>query len=298
MDDGDVMSKPIKNIALSKHRKLLHIAQTNHQDFNSLHRRYLQERFLYRISQSKYKDNFILKGGLLLITIDLPSARPTMDIDFLARHISRDKQDLKTVFKDICSLDIDDGITFDGSSITTEEIDKDGDYNGTRVKFTAIMGTSKIPISIDLGFSDVLIPEPRKIKFPTILEEDSPYLQAYCLETIIAEKFEAVTKLALTNNRMKDFYDLYMILTEQQLNTDTLKKAIKDTFENRKTQLIPNPIAFTSTFYADADKQRQWETFLNKRNIQSAPNDLQTIVKMIKEVLTPLVKEINWPANY
>lgn len=286
------MSKPIKNIALSKHRKLLHIAQTNHQDFNGLQRRYLQERFLYRIAKSKYKDNFILKGGLLLMTIDLPSARPTMDIDFLAQHISRNAQDLKQVFKEICAVHVDDGITFDTTAITTEEIDKDGDYNGTRVKFTAVMGSSKTPISIDLGFSDVLVPEPREINFPTILAEPSPNLHAYCLETIIAEKFEAVTKLALTNSRMKDFYDLYMILTGQQLNTDTLKKAIKATFENRKTPLIYNPIAFTRVFYADADKQRQWEAFLNKRSIQNVPTDFGVIVKALKEVLTPLVKEI------
>ena len=292
------MSKPIKNIALSKHRKLLHIAQTNHQDFNGLQRRYLQERFLYRVSQSAYKNKFILKGGLLLMTIDLPSARPTMDIDFLAQYVSRNEQDLKQIFKEICAVHVDDGITFDTTAITTEEIDKDGDYNGTRVKFTAVMGSSKTPISIDLGFSDVLVPEPREINFPTILAEPSPNLHAYCLETIIAEKFEAITKLALTNSRMKDFYDLYMILTEQHLNTDALKKAIKATFENRKTPLIPNPIAFTSTFYADADKQRQWQAFLNKRGIQSAPSDLKTVVKTIKEALTPLVKEINRPANY
>ena len=286
------MSRPIKNIADSKHRKLLHIAQTNHQDFNGLQRRYLQERFLYRVSLSAYRNNFILKGGLLLMTIDLPSARPTMDIDFLAQHISRNAQDLKQVFKEICAIQVDDEIRFDTTAITTEEIDKDGDYNGTRVKFTAVMGSSKTPISIDLGFSDVLVPEPREINFPTILEEPSPNLQAYCLETIIAEKFEAVTKLALTNSRMKDFYDLYMILTGQPLNTDTLKKAIKATFENRKTSLIPNPIAFTRVFYADAEKQRQWKAFLNKRGIQNTPADFGVIVKALKEVLTPLVKEI------
>lgn len=286
------MRKPIKNIAASKHNKLFNIAQINQQDFNALYRRYLQERFLFRVSQSIYKDNFILKGGLLLITIDLPSIRPTMDIDFLVQKISNDEENLKRVFKEICSIPVEDGIIFDTSSLTTEEIDKDGDYKGTRVKFTAIMGNSKTPISIDLGFSDKLTPAPREINFPTILEEDSPNLRAYCLETIVAEKFEAMVKLSLTNSRMKDFYDLYMILTEQKIDNDILKKSIKTTFEHRKTPLTLSPLAFTSLFYGDVNKQWAWKSFLNNHKIRNVPTDLENIVKTLKYKLIPLVKGI------
>ena len=286
------MSRPIKNIAASKQRKLLYIANTENQDFNELHRRYLQERLLFRISQSKFRNNFILKGGVLLITIDLPKIRPTMDIDFLVPNVGNSEDNLKKVFNEICSIPIEDGIVFDTSSITTQEIDKDGDYKGIRVKFTAVMGSSKTPISIDLGFSDKMIPEPREINFPTILDDPSPSLRAYCLETIIAEKFEAITKLSLTNSRMKDFYDLYMILTEQELNKEVLKESIKATFEHRKTPLTLSPLAFTSLFYGDVNKQVSWESFLRNHKITNIPTDLSVIVKTLKYKLIPLVKNI------
>lgn len=286
------MSRPIKNIAASKQRKLLYIARTENQDFNELHRRYLQERFLFRISQSEFKNNFILKGGLLLITIDLPKIRPTMDIDFLVQSVSNSEDNLKKVFKEICSIPIEDGIIFDTSSITTQEIDKDGDYKGIRVKFIAVMGSSRTPMSIDLGFSDKMIPEPREINFPTILDEPSPKLRAYCLETIIAEKFEAITKLSLSNSRMKDFYDLYMILTEQKFNNEVLKKSIKATFEHRKTPLTLSPLAFTSLFYRDVNKQATWQSFLNNHKITNIPADLSVIVKTLKYKLIPIVRDI------
>ncbi len=286
------MTRKITNIADSKHRKLLHLAQMEKKDFNALQKRYLQERFLYRLSISKFKQNFILKGGLLLITIDLPSSRPTMDIDFLAKNISRDATALKGIMKEICEIPLNDGILFDTDSISTEEIDKDGDYNGVRVKVTALMGTRKTLVSLDLGFNDKVIPTPREISFPTILEEEAPQLNAYCLETIIAEKFEAMTKLALANSRMKDFYDVYKIFTTHQIDLSTLKESLQATFGQRKTKITKNPVVFTRAFYADPNKQIQWQAFLTKHNILDTPTDLQSVVKLIKSNLQPILAEI------
>ena len=286
------MSRIIKNIAESKHRKLLHISQTNGLNFNNLQRRYLQERFLYRISVSRFRDNFILKGGLLLVVVDFPSSRPTMDIDFLVKNISRNQENISAVFKEICDIDSNDGIKFDSQSVETSEIEKDGDYNGVRVRFTATMGTSKTVLSIDLGFNDILIPSPREISFPVILNEEHPQLNAYCIETIIAEKFEAITKLALTNSRMKDFYDLYLILSNNALDMNILKESIKATFRHRRTAIVYTPIAFTATFYSDKNKQIQWKSFLSKRNIKDVPEDLSVVVKYLKSTLQPIIKEI------
>ena len=286
------MSRIIKNVAESKNRKLLHISQTNGLNFNNLQRRYLQERFLYRISVSRFRDNFILKGGLLLVVVDFPSSRPTMDIDFLVKNISRNQENISAVFKEICDIDSNDGIKFDSQSVETSEIEKDGDYNGVRVRFTATMGTSKTVLSIDLGFNDILIPSPRKISFPVILNEEHPQLNAYCIETIIAEKFEAITKLALTNSRMKDFYDLYLILSNNALDMNILKESIKATFQHRRTAIVYTPIAFTATFYSDKNKQIQWKSFLSKRNIKDVPEDLSVVVKYLKSTLQPIIKEI------
>lgn len=283
------MTRKITNISESKHKKLLHISKLENRDFNSLEKRYLQERFLYRLSISEFKNKFILKGGLLLVSIDIPFARPTMDIDFLAQQISRNNDNLKHIFQKICEIPLNDGIIFDHNTITLEEIDKDGDYNGVRVKLMALMGTRKTLVSFDLGFSDKTFPKPREIMFPTILNEEPPQLFAYCLETIVAEKFEAMVKLALLNSRMKDFYDVYMILTTQNVNYSILSKSITTTFGQRKTKLTKRPLCFTASFYKNAEKQKQWQGFLKKNNITNVPNDFSEIVVGIKSILLKII---------
>ena len=219
--------RKITNIGASNFRKLLHQAQKNNLDFNTLLKRYLQERFLYRLSKSAYKDNFILKGGLLLITIDIPASRPTMDIDLLTHKL--DEAKVTEAFKEILAIEYPDGVTFDSASVQSEPITKDGAYQGTRLKFKAYFNGSRNDMSIDLGLGDYVI-NPREITFPTILHEDSPILTAYSLETIIAEKLEAMAKLLYANSRMKDFYDIYTILNTHTLSKETLAKAIKGTF--------------------------------------------------------------------
>ncbi len=277
--------RKITNIGASNFRKLLHQAQKNNLDFNTLLKRYLQERFLYRLSKSAYKDNFILKGGLLLITIDIPASRPTMDIDLLTHKL--DEAKVTEAFKEILAIEYPDGVTFDSASLQSEPITKDGAYQGTRLKFKAYFNGSRNDMSIDLGLGDYVV-NPREITFPTILEEDEPILTAYSLETIVAEKLEAMAKLLYANSRMKDFYDVYTILNTHTLSEDTLAKAIKGTFEHRQTPLKDLSIIFSKDFSNSADKQTQWTAFLTKNKITNAPAQFKDVIKGIQEKLQSL----------
>ena len=277
--------RKITNIGASNFRKLLHQAQKNNLDFNTLLKRYLQERFLYRLSKSAYKDNFILKGGLLLITIDIPASRPTMDIDLLTHKL--DEAKVTEAFKEILAIEYPDGVTFDSASVQSEPITKDGAYQGTRLKFKAYFNGSHNDMSIDLGLGDYVI-NPREITFPTILHEDSPILTAYSLETIIAEKLEAMAKLLYANSRMKDFYDIYTILNTHTLSKETLAKAIKGTFEHRQTPLKDLSIIFSADFSNSANKQTQWTAFLTKNKITNAPAQFKDVIKGMQEKLQRL----------
>jgi predicted nucleotidyltransferase component of viral defense system len=277
--------RKIINIGASNFRKLLHQAKENNLDFNTLLKRYLQERFLYRLSKSAYKDNFILKGGLLLITIDIPASRPTMDIDLLTHKLDESK--ITEAFKKILSVEYRDGVTFDANSLQSEPITKDGAYQGTRLKFKAYFNGSRNDMSIDLGLGDYIV-NPREITFPTILDEDKPILTAYSLETIVAEKLEAMAKLLYANSRMKDFYDVYTILNTHTLSEKTLTQAIKGTFEHRQTPLKDLQVVFSADFYNSADKQVQWTAFLTKNKITNAPDKFNAVVKDIEAKLKGL----------
>lgn len=275
--------REIKNIAASIKAKLYHIAQEKRVDFNAFLLKYLQERLLHRLSISDYKDNFILKGGLLLVTIDIPASRPTVDIDFSAKKIKNDRETIKEAFINICGIPVEDGIIFDTNTIKVSGIMEDADYEGVRISVEAYLGTAKNQLQIDLGFGDVITPAVRSKVFPSILGMDKTTLNVYPLETIVAEKYEAMIKRELINSRMKDFYDVYVILKGNKLNKVTLKEAIIKTFKNRKTEIPKEPFVFTPAFYNDATKQTQWKYFLKKSKITSVPEDFNDIVLAIKE---------------
>ena len=274
--------RQITNFGASNFRKLLNEARKNQLDFNILLKRYIQERFLYRLSKSAYKDNFVLKGGLLLITVDIPEARPTMDIDLLTQNLSMER--VLEVFKEIFTIEYPDGVTFDGDSLQSEAITKDGAYHGTRLKFKAYFNGSQNDMSVDLGLGDY-VTNPRQVTFPTILKEDAPILTAYSLETIIAEKLEAMAKLLYSNSRMKDFYDVYTILNTHSLGENELVQSIKGTFERRQTKLDSLNMVFTPDFYNSETKQVQWAAFLRKNEINNTPMQFSHVVMEIQKKL-------------
>jgi predicted nucleotidyltransferase component of viral defense system len=249
----------VKNLTASVRDRLFAQAKKSGRLFNELLQYYAMERFLYRLTKSKYAARFILKGALMLRVWQSPESRPTMDIDLLG-ITSNDEAEITGQIREILSIEVEpDGLHFDATSIRVERITEDAEYQGLRVRFRGILRTAKINMQLDIGFGDVVFPEPELSKYPTILDFPAPQLRCYSPESAIAEKLEAMVKLGELNSRMKDFYDIWMLARQFDFDSASLVEAIRKTFTRRQTDL-PASIAALSKEFGEA-KQAQWNAF-------------------------------------
>jgi predicted nucleotidyltransferase component of viral defense system len=252
-----------KNIVASVLARLRNTAKSSGAPFQQILQQYAIERFLYRVSKSQHAQTVILKGALLLKTIGIPRARPTMDIDML-RKGKADQASLIALVKDCATIEVEpDGVTFLEDSIVAEEITKDSEYKGTRILMDSRMDNVRLRIQVDFGVGDIMVPGPRVIEYPAFLGGDAIRLLAYPIETAIAEKLEAMVALGNTNSRMKDFYDVWICSQHLDLDNDALLKAIVATFENRGTPLPVADFEALSPSFADGH-QPQWNAFVKK----------------------------------
>ncbi len=260
------MKKPVKNYAKSVKTRLLNLMNSSGYKYMYLLARYFNERLLYRVSVSQYKDNFLLKGGSLLYAFNGLETRPTIDIDLMARRISRNREDLERVFREILSIECEkDGVTFDVEGLRSEPITVEKEYPGTRFFLTAQMDSIVYPMSIDIGFGDVVTPSPVEVDFPLLLGDiPAISIKAYSLETVVAEKFHAMIDRDVTNSRMKDFFDCYQILTTKKLDDEGLFEAIKATFDNRGLIRNDDLRLFSNEFYTDGARLLRWKAFMKK----------------------------------
>lgn len=286
------MKKEVKNYGRSVKSRLLNLMNETGYKYMYLLARYFNERLLYRVSVSQYKDNFLLKGGSLLYAINGLETRPTVDIDFMAERISRDRDYLESVFAEILSIACDeDGVTFDISTLRSEPITVDKKYPGTRFFVTARMDSIVYPMSMDIGFGDVITPCAESIDFPLLLKDiPSINIQAYSLETVIAEKLHAMIDRDVANSRMKDFFDCYQILTTRNLDDSVLFDAIKATFDNRNLTYKPELQLFTDSFANDGARLTRWDAFLKKIQWKDKLAFANVMV-VIKERLCPLYRK-------
>ncbi|MDD3878344.1 MAG: nucleotidyl transferase AbiEii/AbiGii toxin family protein [Bacteroidales bacterium] len=269
--------------------KLKNIAERQNMAFQNILFRYFHERFLYRLANSEYADNFFLKGGVFLYACDGIYARQTKDIDFLGFDIVSDSDALISIFATICNIEFEpDAVVFDSSNINKEIISEQNENRGIRIFINAGLGNIKQRIQIDIGYGDIVVPNAQTIEYPVLLDVmPAPIVKAYTTETVIAEKFQAMIELAELNSRMKDFYDVFTILKKGNYHTDILTTAIKSTFKNRNTNFQENHILFSEHFTADKNRIKMWEAFLKKININT---DMQfkDVIKIITEVLKPI----------
>lgn len=222
-----------KDLAASVRARLLNIAKSEGSNFNQLLVRYALERFLYRLSQSAHADRFLLKGALLFtLWYDMPH-RPTRDADLLGFGPS-DLQSIAQTFRDIASIPVDDGITFDPESVTAEDIRKEAGYAGARIVITGELAKARCKTQIDIGFGDAVTPGPVQSEYPVLLKDfPAPRLRTYPVYTVISEKLHAIALLGMTNSRVKDYLDLWVMLDRESLNMNTLAQAISATFTRR-----------------------------------------------------------------
>ena len=231
----------------------------------------------------------MVKGALaFLVWADEPF-RATRDLDLLAMP-EPSQDELLELFRALCRMEVaDDGLAFEEESITVMEIRDDQQYGGKRVCMKAMLGKIRIPIQVDIGFGDAVTPEPIAERFPVLLDFSPPVLRLYPRETVVAEKADAIIQLGLVNSRMKDFYDLWVLMREFNFDGELLKAAINATFNRRRTQLpMAIPPGLTDQFSEDSEKQAQWVSFL-RRTHAKMPSGLEfkDVVKEIGSFLVP-----------
>ncbi len=279
--------KQIKNMAFSVKERLKNIAQSKNIRFDDILQFYAMERVLFRLSISDHADKFILKGALLFKLWRDDSFRPTRDIDLLGTT-DNSEQNIKNIFENILTTVVeDDGLVFLPETVETMLIKEDADYHGVRVSFKGILDTAKINMQVDVGFNDIIYPEPDSVEFPVILNFSNPKIRSYTKESVIAEKFEAMTQLGNQNSRMKDFYDIWIMSHSFDFDIRQLSEAVKITFDHRKTDLYANIIAFSDEF--PELKQIQWKAFLNKIRQNDLSESFREIISDIKKFITPVI---------
>ena len=281
-----------KNVVASVLARLRNAAKSSGVPFQQVLQQYAAERFLYRISKSGHANSVILKGALLLKTIGIPRARPTLDIDML-RKGKADEESLIALVKDCATLEVQaDGLTFLDDSIVAEEIKKDSEYKGTRILMDARMDNVRLRIQIDFGVGDVMVPGPRSIEYPVFLGGDTIQLLAYPVETAVAEKLHAMVALGNANSRMKDFYDVWMCSKHIDFDSDTLLKAIAATFKNRETPVPAEEFEALTTSFVDQHRV-QWNAFVRKMGEVELIDGFGRIVEDIKTFTMPLLRSLS-----
>jgi hypothetical protein len=284
------MTKPNhRNLAASIKQRLFNKSRELAHRFDDVLQYYAIERFLYRLSRSSYAGIFILKGALMLAVWRANTSRTTMDIDMLGK-MDNNTESIIAMVREVCLQEVEpDGLIFDPDSIRGQIITEDADYQGVRVHFRGSLDTARITMQLDIGFGDVVIPPPKLMAYPTILDLPAPQIRGYSKESMIAEKFEAMVRWGIMNSRMKDFWDIEVLSRQFDFDGKTLATAIKETFSMRNTVIPIKPIAFTDTFMKDEMKSVQWKAFLKNRMVGGA-DTLEEAVHAVSVFLMPVVE--------
>lgn len=282
-----------RNLAASVRNRLLERARKSGEDFQLLLTHFVIERLLYRLSQSDWRDDFVLKGAMLFRVWTDKVHRPTRDVDLLGKG-DHSESHIRKVFRALCALAVeDDGLIFNADSVTAERIKEDQDYEGVRVHCRVRLENAEIVMQIDIGFGDAVTPRAAHIHYPTLLEFPAPDLNAYPRQTVVAEKFQAMVALGIANSRMKDFYDLWVIARTFEFDGSTLLRAIQATFRRRKTDVpTTQPLALTEAFATDAQKTKQWAAFLNKGKLEPSGITLAEVCVFLSQFLMPVCMAI------
>ena len=277
------MPDPPRNIGASVRQRLLNLAHARGQPMELLLTRYALERLLHRLSLSPHRERFVLKGAMLLATWFDEPHRATRDVDLLGFGDAAEYALLAT-FREIMAVEVDDGVSFDLKALKIEAIRGEVEYGGSRLRTKAALAGARIPITVDIGFGDAVEPGVEDIDLPVLLDMPSPHLRAYPPETVIAEKFHAMVALGRANSRMKDYYDVWMLMSTFEIEPERLQRAIAATFARRST-LVPAmvPDGLSDAFAADPGKQRQWDAFA--RNLSGPIPGFGLVVSELRQRL-------------
>src|SRR5258708_13550153 len=279
----------IKNLPASIQSRLMSIARNSQRPYDEILKYYSIERFLYRLSRSKYRDKFLLKGALLCQGWGMSKFRPTRDIDLMGYTANR-IDTLVEIVREICIHPVEaDGILFNSGSVRGERIREDADYEGVRVRIQGHLGKVRLHIQIDVGFDDIVSPSPTDLKYPALLGMPSAELSGYPAETVVAEKLQAMVRLGMVNSRMKDFYDLWAMAGRFKFRGPSLQYAISQTFQHRSTAITIDVPGLTLEFALG--KQDQWKAFLSRSMLDDAPAELSDAIQLLHGFLIPVLND-------
>jgi len=283
--------KPVTDIAASVKQRLINRARADGTDVNLYWTRYAAERLLYRLSVSPHAGDFILKGAMLLVAWSDLLLRPTLDLDLLGPGEDSVER-LQRVFREIAAMpvDEDDGLRFDPDSVRAEPIRDGQEYQGKRVTMRVALGNISIALQVDVGFGDIITPGPEGIAFPTLLDQPAPQLRASTRETAIAEKFHVMVTRGLTNSRLKDYFDIWVLSRRFTFDRRTLATALRATFERRRTALpASRPVAVTDAYAEQAMLARAWTRLI--RRTEAADRSLAQVVRDLAGFIEPVLIE-------
>ncbi|MGH9477331.1 MAG: nucleotidyl transferase AbiEii/AbiGii toxin family protein [Terriglobales bacterium] len=278
-----------RNTGASARQRLLNQARATGRPFQELLQYFAMERFLYRLAQSPYAERFVLKGALLLTAWRAPQSRPTVDID-LAGRMSNAPEAVRAAIREIIAVPVvDDGVRFSPSTVETRKIREDAEYEGVRATFRAELAGARLPMQIDIGFGDVIFPEPGTIHYPLLLEFPAPVLRAYPRETVVAEKLHAIVFLQLLNSRVKDYFDLWLLARMYSFDGPMLVEAIRATLRHRDTTIDPAPAGLSAAYAEQPARAAQWRAFLRTNRIAFAPATLHEVVAHVAAFSLPVL---------
>lgn len=260
--------------------RLLQLARQRGDRFNDVLVRYGTERLLDRLSRSKYKDRFLLKGAMLFAVWAGAPHRATRDADLLGTA-AMTPADAERAIREIAAIpNPADGLAFDLESIRALDIREENEYGGVRITLNASLDGARISLQVDLAFGEAVVPPPETVELPTLLEFPPIQLRAYPPEVTIAEKFEAMVKLGLANSRMKDYYDVWYLAKHRRFDPKRLKRAARATFTRRGTVLpTETPDGLSDAFGADTEREGMWRAFLERASIP--PAERPTLVAVV-----------------
>ena len=226
---------------------------------------YFFERFLERLSKSKYKNNFVIKGGFLISSLIGIENRTTMDMDTTIKGIALKEEKIKEIVEEIININVDDGIKFEMKDISY--IREEDEYENFRISLTANVGKTKNPMKLDLTTGDAITPREIEYTYPCIFSREDIKIMAYPLETILAEKYETIIRRNITTTRMRDFYDLYTLykLKKDEINYEILREAIERTSEKRGShEIMQDYEEIIKDIKEDSYLRSLWEVYLSE----------------------------------
>lgn len=245
--------------------RIKNVAKQNNADARTLMRIYMMERFLERVSVSPYRDNFIIKGGMLVTALVGVSLRSTMDIDTSIRNQNLSEEDAKSIVTEIKDINLEDGVTFEIKDVSN--IMDEMEYPGIRFAMNALLGKLVTPMKIDLSTGDVITPHAVEYEYRLLLEDRTIKLWSYNLETVLAEKYQTILSRGLLNTRMRDFYDIRMLLTiyESKIKDDVFQQAFDATCKKRKTEYLKtDALRIIASIETDANLKILWNLYQKK----------------------------------